>query len=184
MLLLLTTGVGLLELFLLCCYVSADWLIPLAVLAMVCLCWLSLCWEVLAGMPRPLLTAWSFSFLVGCSPCSGRAGQSDMSGCLVWIGWSHLHASCRRGIWFWPCYASQLFVSGCHGLSLPLPLTLLVFKAYSCFERHVATEWPYGLHSVTFVLPGCFAAKSLLLALLLLPSCYMVMIFLDCCLMM
>jgi hypothetical protein len=132
-------------------------------------------------MPRPLLTAWSFSFLVGCSPCSGRAGQSDMSGCLVWIGWSHLHASCRRGIWFWPCYASQLFVSGCHGLSLPLPLTLLVFKAYSCFERHVATEWPYGLHSVTFVLPGCFAAKSLLLALLLLPSCYMVMIFLDCC---
>jgi hypothetical protein len=112
-------------------------------------------------MPRPLLIACNFSFLAGCSPRSGCAGQSDISSCLVWIGWSHLHASCRRDIWFWPCYASQLLVYGCHGLSLPLLLTLLVFNAFSCFGRHAATEWPSGLHSVTFVLLGCFAGMLL-----------------------
>jgi hypothetical protein len=50
---------------------------------------------------------------------------------------------------------AMIHISGCHGLSLPLLLALLVFNASSCFGRHAATEWPPGLHSVIFVLHGC-----------------------------
>lgn len=46
-----------------------------------------------------------------------------MFGCLGWIGWSHLHASCS-GVYLGPsyCYASQPFGSAWHGLSLSLLL--------------------------------------------------------------
>jgi hypothetical protein len=149
------------------------------------------------------LQCWLFVLWLVCTdcPCVGKSWLVRLS--LVWIGWSYLHSSCHKGIWFWPCYASQLLVSGYHGLSLPLLLILLISNAFSLVWEAWCYWIPFWVYFCNFcstwllcwytaVFEGVSRAPIgvvllsaawvfTLLVLLFMPGCYMVMIFLVCC---